>query len=105
MKEARVEKLNADQLLSLAGPNAQRGRAQLVHEIDVGQLQQAERASVARVAAAVLDHARPLLLDVDDDVVTPGAVRSVAGGLLTDQDLPKRISHVKRAFGFSNSVG
>src|SRR5205085_10456679 len=68
MKEARVEKLNPDQLLSLAGANAKRGGAQLVHEIDVGQLEQTERAGVARIAATVLDHARPLLFDIDDDV-------------------------------------
>src|SRR5947199_380121 len=105
MKKARVEKLNPDKLLSLAGANAKRGGAQLVHEIDVGQLEQTERAGVARVAATVLDHARPLLFHIDDDVVTLRAVRPVARGLLGDQYLTKCVGYVKRALGFSNSIG
>src|SRR4051794_8499741 len=103
MKEARIKKLNADQLLSLAGANAKRGRAQLVHEIDVGQFEQTERARVARVAAAVLDHARPLLFHINNDVVAFRAVRPVARRLLANQYLTKGVGYVKRPLGFSNS--
>ncbi len=37
--KARIEKLKADQLLALTGANPNRTLAQLVHEVDVGQLQ------------------------------------------------------------------
>ena len=66
MKKAGVEKLESNQLLSRARAQPNGALPQLVHEINVGELHQTERAGVGRIAAAVINNPRFLLFHVDD---------------------------------------
>src|SRR5258707_3349653 len=100
MEVPRIEKFKTDQLLALTGADANCALAQLVHEVDVGQLQQTEHSGVGRITAAVLDYSRPLFFHVDDDIVLLDTARRVAGGLLADQHLTKSGRNVKTALGF-----
>ena len=93
--EPRIEKLEPDDLLTLAAAQANGRRAQLVHEIDVRQLHQTERAGVGRKAAAVFNHPRLRFFHVDDDVVFFLARWRFARGLLADQNLAERVGHVQ----------
>src|SRR5258706_473401 len=105
MEVARIEEFEADQLLTLTGADANCALAQLVHEVDVGQLQQTEHSSVGRITAAVLDYSRPLFLYVDDDIVLFDTARRLAGRLLADQHLGKCRGHLgRRVWSASDGV-
>ena len=88
----------------MAGAQSNRGGTQPVHEVNVCQFQQAERAEVGRVTAAIFDYARFLFFDIDDHVVLFRPARRIARRLLANQDLTIRVRDVECPLGFGDLV-
>src|SRR4030095_15350820 len=102
--KAWIQIFKSDALLSAAYPETHRTLAQLAHEVYVADFKQPKRAGIGREAAAVVHHARLLLLDVDDDVAALETRGCFSSGLGANDYLTISIGKIKFPLAIGDSI-